>query len=1332
MKKRITIKHLCSMIFLLLMSATVAHAQRVHVALNNGSLVNATMGGQDTGAGFAALWRHEQLSLSMTGADRDSLLASGEVGIPSSVFGKHRETSVGEGANDSLITIIGGHRPSFIVVSLPKGYRITGYKMVLSNDLIGANVSEPLQGNYSSNYRNINSSNGGIMRFYETKPWKTNGTNSGSTGGSNGEGYNATYVNYIESGTNWQGGQIGQTEDDILAKAVDTGGNYDIRTSDTRGKEYTIQRESQTGTDMGNQLYFRLVKNYNYYGITIKEFWVYFTAEGTFEADVKPDKVGQKTSVVRAPFDTNKIDIGKLERVYDQFTGSTWFSYVADSVKDLTAYNYLYQEAAVEDGKPADVAPNKHISPVQVDGQLLYALESDTYYIETPIELVTGSGNTAPIGYRIVGAQFTPLWGTETAATEIPAGTYHYIKYTTDGVDYYLNSDGLFTTTKSTQWEVDGNNHIHSGNTYLTYSVSGGWGNRQRNLSTGRSNSSQLVSLNNNNGYIYYNDGGTTYYLQGTTNGGDAPTMANSNQDRAQWTTETVEAQTMPGFSPGAYTLKVWTREGDAVKKTIEISGADDSDAGVMYDMGFCNNDAIKFQIEVEEGKQALVQITLLLQALDPYINKMDITCTDNREVLHLTQPFTADDFSVSGGKFIFYVPEDYGKEDLTFSFSNLYSSYGDETYYDGGTGFGRYSFVTSTYFTPVNGNGNDGLYARVYDPDASYVNKVITSVAGNNRFKFNNAEDIDPNGSGSLYLEEYPFSVATYLATENPGDPTADPVIAPSTRLGEFKTVVLNADPAKDQKSGTFYVFTADETRWNIAPTKNWQHRFYAFYRMEIELRAKTFTPSFSWTKIYDKTFYEEDGVEKEESMWGLTLDVSDIDENTGKKVQGYLTYQEIIDNIQGRGESGDVNYIASKLDPNNATGPATIKQILYIDGTPLYAVIKSSESSNVIDYEDLMPLLSPNALLFLPENTKENYKNVAYDAGGKSFRTGGHIILTDKQPFFSPYDIQVESTNYATYKRTVPGTSDEFKNVTMMLPFTVAVSSGVHTNADGLPGAGNTFTVNTMDATNDLALKDGSSVNYGNAYFKAISGNATKANTPYMIKIDGTTDDIDFIVSQKGAFIEKTPARVDGVEPIGVLANVVPTGTNEFTKEVEPICTGALIEGAKTEGTFDSKAYHFTNFASYSGNKYDRAVSEDVFYFGNTSNNYLDLHTLSTKGKDGGRYLYVFPFRGVYHYTADGTSAKFMRWFNICYDENPSPQTEATVVNSLLAGNGLTITSGKGFLHMTATLGQTVNILSVSGVTSRRAKLNAGESQVVNLPAGIYIVNGIKIVVK
>lgn len=1303
------------------------NAQRVHVALNNGSLVNATMGGQDTGAGFSALWRHEQLSLSMTGADRDSLLLSGEVGIPSSVFGKHRETSVGEGANDSLITIIGGHRPSFIVVSLPKGYRITGYKMVLTNDLIGADVSEPLQGNYSSNYRNINSSNGGIMRFYETKPWKTDGTNSGSTGGSNGEGYNATYVNYIESGTNWQGGgQIGQTEGDILAKAVDTGGNFDIRTSDTRGKEYTIQRESQSDTDMGNQLYFRLVKNYNYYGITIKEFWVYFTAEGTFEADVKPDHIGQKTSLVRAPFDTNKIDIGKLERVYDEFTGSTWFSYVADSVKDLTAYNYLYQEAAVEDGKPADVAPNKHITPVQVDGQLLYALESDTYYIETPIDLVTGSGNTAPIGYRIVGAQFTPLWGTETAGTEIPGGTYHYITYTSGGTTYYLNTSGRFVPGTKTIWEVTNDNYVHNGNTYLACSGNG----NDRTLSTGNANTQNLLRVNNNN-QLYFTRGNTTLYLHGTTSASTAPSVTNNQNGLAAWATETVQAQSMPGFSPGAYKLKIWTREGDAVKKTIEIDGVDDPEAGVMYDMGFCNNDAIKFEIEVEEGKQALVQIKLLLQALDPYINKMDITCTDNREVLHLTQPFTADDFSVSGGKFIFYVPEDYGKEDLTFSFSNLYSSYGDETY-PGGTHFGRYSFVTSTYFTPVNGNGNDGLYDNAYSPDASYVNKVITSVAGNNRFKFNNAEDIDPEGEGELYLEEYPFSVATYLATENPGDPTADPVIAPSTRLGEFKTVVLNADPDKDQATGTFYVFTADETRWNIAPTKNWQHRFYAFYRMEIELRAKTFTPAFAWTKIYDNTFYEEDGVEKEESMWGLTLDVSDIDENTGKKVQGYLTYQEIIDNIQGRGESGDDNYIASKLDPNNETGPATIKQILYIDGTPLYAIIKSSEQSNVIDYEDLMPLLSPNALLFLPENTKENYKNVAYDAGSKSFRTGGNIELTDKSPFYSPYDIQVESTNYATYTRkiTVPA-NDKVVNATVMLPFTLSAdNTGKHTNptGDNIPGSGLSFTVNQLGST-EIIAKQGKH-DYGTAYFEPVSS-TTEANKPYMIKVADADaqsfgSEVSYIATQKGSLIVKTPVS-SIIEPTVQTQGKPQAQVQKEAQDNGYDFTGELIKGTETPGVSfgEEQTVNFTNYASYSGNKFTHD-NPNIFYF--NKDNYVNMNDLASYLD-----LCVFPFRGFYAYEVATTSPSrtfSLKRFDISYEK---PESEVTAIdNAWKSKADLKIRSDKGSMTLTATRAQEVTIYSANGICVAKVNMQGGDTQTVSMPSGVYVVNNVKIGVK
>ena len=121
----------------------------------------------------------------------------------------------------------------------------------------------------------------------------------------------------------------------------------------------------------------------------------------------------------------------------------------------------------------------------------------------------------------------------------------------------------------------------------------------------------------------------------------------------------------------------------------------------------------------------------------------MDLVCHDPNDQLTLSQPFTADDFSFSGGKFVFYIPEDYANTELTFTFSDLYSHYGDATYYTGGNGFGRYCFVTSSYFNPINGNGNNGLYSSSYNPDATYNNKVFTSTAGNIRFKFNNAEDL-------------------------------------------------------------------------------------------------------------------------------------------------------------------------------------------------------------------------------------------------------------------------------------------------------------------------------------------------------------------------------------------------------------------------------------------------------------------------------------------------------------------------------------------------------------------------------------------------------------
>ena len=121
------------MLLMMVTGTTQSVAQNVTIDLIHGSLLAAVTDEGETGyeQGFRALWRHEQLALSMTGTDRDGLTTAGEVSEPSAVFGQR----------NGKIIITGGRRPSYIVVSLPKGYRITGYTLVLANDLVGANVS---------------------------------------------------------------------------------------------------------------------------------------------------------------------------------------------------------------------------------------------------------------------------------------------------------------------------------------------------------------------------------------------------------------------------------------------------------------------------------------------------------------------------------------------------------------------------------------------------------------------------------------------------------------------------------------------------------------------------------------------------------------------------------------------------------------------------------------------------------------------------------------------------------------------------------------------------------------------------------------------------------------------------------------------------------------------------------------------------------------------------------------------------------------------------------------------------------------------------------------
>ena len=1380
-------------IIAMLMMSLGVKAQNVTIGPNNGSIITGKAGGNQgdsgVGRGMGSMWRHEQLPLTMTTSDIAMLTSAGELADPSCAIDKYQA----QGQEQRLL-IGAGQTQTFIVVSLPKGYRITGYRMVVQPNVYGNGI----QLHTGKNSWDIGEND--HMRIYETNPWSviapyTTGTNGNSSN---------THCDITDLGAH---GYSFIT----VAHEVGNNGNLDMYNTDAteRAKEFVIERtaihdETNDTWDMNNQLHFFFGSHGDghdspyQYAVTIKSFEIWFTAEGTFNADLTPVKAGAAVSAAQSPFTTSKMDIGAL------LEDNNTYYYDYTKVQDLIAYNWIYQEDAVNtDGVPADNATNKNIYPLVVDDNGVFAFGNDTYFIEPPTTIRTASGWESPIGYRVVGAEFKCNWGTETPAHNISVQSGYRIRSGSNNL--YLNDHLDFANVRENNafiWHKDEYGNLYyettvgsgsSATTFRKYLACFGEGaNRMLSLSSSATGTEATwnLKIEDDTNYLYYeSDSHNKYYLhvvtrqEGSTDHNRGYVTLNQTSDRAtaRSTGGTVNIP-VPAFNPGSYTLKIYDRTGKTVEKTISVTESNAGTDDTKYTLEGLNNDAVKFEISgLANGCQALVNVTLHLEALNPYIDKMDIVCHDevNSETgkpnLELTQSFTSNDFSVSGGKFIFYVPEDYSDVPLTFTFSDLYSKYGDNTYYNDVeymrmNGNARYSYVTSDYFKQFSGNQvsgidgfpvNGGLYDTAYltnDKGSNgpvgtettgnffpYTSKVFTSTAGNVRFKFNNAEDLTA-ATGSLV--EYPFSVSTYLS--NYLDPDWKESSGTTREKGAFIPCILIANPQASptgtsyQKTDIFYVFTADETRYNIAPTTGLQHRSYAFYRMDIELEARTFTPKFTYTKIYDKTFQLQEikdaqgnvteTKEIEDSMWGLTLDAEEEFDTTGEKIIGYFTYQEIIDHIQGRGNQGETGSIAPTLDPTNTKAPKYMRQILYVDGTKLSAMLNSSENSIIKRLQDLKDSLAVNNLVFLPVNTTSTLDNTAFKTLSGTFRAGKDIVLTDKQPFYSPYDIQIDAANKATYTRMISATENgKVENATIMLPFTMALKDGVHTNPDNATAC--SFSVNVMNPgeTNNpinMELEPGSTVDHGVAFFKKLDTETTEANKPYMIHVEtpaGESDDFSFVAAQKGAKIIATPSN-------GVNSTIGTGMLHTYTWKESETGPDKSVVAAK----FGDYSYTFENKGTFSGAKFDREKSENVFYFAH--NMYLDLRTLE-KYKDGiqddahlNQYLYIYPFRGVYTYTRTGgpSGAKPMHSFEISFDEYVKNFGIATDLDRTGTTPDLMIRSGRGMLTITASHSQDVVIRSINGMVVKNANVEAGNTTTVALPAGIYVVNNTKIIVK
>lgn len=893
----------------------------------------------------------------------------------------------------------------------------------------------------------------------------------------------------------------------------------------TGSKGVTMQRTSMNNSDMGNILYFKQDHAYAKKGnstIDVVSFVVTFECTDKFNESLHAGvtDLANPVSCIALPFQTQRTDLGEIEETTKQ--GYTSYKYNYQNVKDLSADFLLYDKAGVVNGTAvAGTAGDGAISSVYYNGQLTFlGLKNNTYWLETPTDAITQNGKRTPVGYRIVGARL--LYANNAHSIGFQKGDNIYI---TDGNGKYMNYQLKFTTTK-VQWtyDVDGKVSTRSGNeTYYLRHDTGPWWNPTVSLKT-TTNRSEASVYNTKGLNLFYGSVENAYVISYDASGNAVYDKDPKNN------AEVVNANPTTRF-----TIKLYDKTGERVAHQAQVD-ANHAEGELLLTK--INNDAIKLQIEgLEKGQEAFVCFQVQLEALNPYIDKMDITCTQPSGKQALKNQYLADDFTIgTDGKVDFGVPTNFGTTRLRFAFDGLHSKSADETYPAGQVGkYSRYHFVKSDYYDLIGENLQEHRSeAANYD----YTKKVRVEVAGDKAFYCNNSDKFKAGttGSGTFYYEEYRYTNAAYY-----------------TQGGQWKEMVANSGDDYVKR----YIVVCDETRYNIAPTTTPRHAIYAYYSTDLKLTTVDYTPEITYTKVYDDAVIPTGP--DENYYVGATLRLRDETGSLLPEGTGYAFTKQIIDQIN------------DDIAAQKTNAPVDANHILYFDASKVNSLLFSSNNAAWGQLEDLKSKLGMNALIFLPTGVTDNHDNVASKSlSGDDFIAENNIVLEDQWPFFSPYDIRINAANEVSYKRFVANNNDTKKWVSIVMPFTVAVNAeGQYINEDDKCD----FTFFKMNTENAFSEPNPSGIFTDiDAHFSPCTGvSTTQPNDAYIVRIDRAEmtekeAKLMFILRQRGSTIVKTPK-------------------------------GRTIKGAASSGSVDGQNVVLTPQATFSGAEVDK--TKGIFYF-------------------------------------------------------------------------------------------------------------------------------------
>lgn len=1193
-------KRLFALFLSLMAIATIATAQTTtsqsaSISQQSGKLFAIGVGSFASN-GWNSLWRHNQLPLTLVVSDDTYLTESGQLSSPAN--------NMSLDSSQGLFAICGGGGDeTHLSVSLPRGYRFTGYRMVMLNNLGG---------------KTLNSMS---VRAQTLQVFETN--------------------SQFEVG--------GTSRSAVLAKTDE----MPASTSDTT--EYVLERNAD---DMGNNLYFYFyptsgVYQYYVYGVTIKSLVVYYTVDQSITVSGTADDnlVSDGVKAIDMPFATGQTDLGTITK--GGSGASAYFTY--SGAEDMTANNALYEEDAVESGTLATDLSGGKIQKLQNGGNTYYALGNGTYYIETPTTASTSDGRTYPVGYRATSAKLNYHYGTAQEAGTVADGYYIIAR---QSQTFYLGTNygsTIWSTVADDQtgiWTMEADGTIHNQNgvylsifyDYYNYRYFIGF-------STFSSYSwtkvvDHAVFKLDDNGYLTTTYNGQTYYFafNGNANYNNMSTTV-PTRATSYGATELTPAHTKtnPAFTPGDYTLTLY---GTSATEAVATANITSTTADGTLSAPNLNNDAVKFTVGgLPERAKALLTFDLELEALNPAIRSIDVACVKAGGTEQVAQTVDASEYQIGDSTITIDVPASYaqtvdGKSVYNFQFANLYNSQLDDTYGKGTTGNGRDYLVQSEYYKQYG----DGQHHTTKGTEAAGT-KVVTAEAGNVAFPFTNLADFSATATTTpANIVGQAFTMSAYQAIG-----------------GAFSTVQVAVGEEK-----TVYLFVGDETRYHIAPTTT-DHRLYACYSITISPKVAAYSAKCELTKVYDQTCYAADNAEgySTDAMYGARFTVVDADGNATTATDATLT----------------VAALRSALTAALTDG-ITAKQVLYLDLTAVPAVSDADAIGTWRTEENA------NCLVFLSATTTASGENtVQYNTSRNRYQTIGNIVLTDKQPFYSPYDFTVLGSNNISYSRKVTVSKNgKVTWASIILPFNINLDDGTLENDDCTLDFYQMQSGNCLSAATDRTSEDYST----EAHF----GKASKvnANTPYLVNVASalTGEQTSFSITHSGTTSVKATSSM----------------SDAYT-----------FSGESATGSIGDASYTFQGYGSFSGKVLDKA--DGYFYF--ASNKFVNSKELLSSNE-----VKMFPFRGYYSY-ATSNGAKGISAFGINADGT------STAINALSSASGLMIVStGRGTMTVATVSPQRVRVASTAGATIANRAMKSGEHITLHVPAGVYIVNNTKVVVK